>query len=356
MILADTKTLREACQKYREPFAWLPAGHPWSAEQLQNIYDKSSKEFVLAERGDYGIYSGDSFWLVPKDADDLWIRKHLAPLVAVSELIPSQECHVIERKEPQIASEGSERVFGHRADLGDIVAALPSIRAMGGGKLVIGPVADEKNPIAQGRASLRGERFQSLKPLLEAQPYISSVEWVEELPSGCVDFSTFRVNHIYGENLAQWQARHVGVKISEEPWLNISAPKHHRAVFARSLRYRDPHFKTELKRQVEKNRNGIFVGLPEEYQDFSSMFGRLEYRQTRNLLELAQIIAGCSVLVCNQSCPYWIGAGIGVSIIQETWHHDPNSRILRPNCLYSSPSTGEERLRAFQRQYSAIPR
>lgn len=224
------------------------------------------------------------------------------------------------------------RTFTHTADLGDIIAALPSIRTLGGGHLVIG----EKKGRDGGRESLRGARFESLKPLLECQPYIDGVTWADELPATKWDFSSFRHDHCKGENLAQWQARHLGVAISETPWLLATAsPKTRgRVLFARSLRYHSPTFPWD--KAIARFKDPLFVGLPDEYMAFQTKWGRpIENYTCSNLLELAEMIAGCELLICNQSCPYWLAAGLGVPLIQETWAQDPNSVIERANARYA---------------------
>jgi len=223
-------------------------------------------------------------------------------------------------------------LFTHTADLGDIIACLPTIRALGGGHLIIG----EKTGRDGGRESLRGARYESIKKLLEVQPYIDSVTWADQLPTTKYDFSTFRHDHIKGENLAQWQARHLGVTISEAPWLlTTPSPKTKgRVLFARSQRYHSPSFPWD--KAIARFPDPLFVGLPDEYMAFQTKWGKpIEHYTASSLLELAQLIAGCELIVCNQSCPYWLAAGLGVPLIQETWAHDPNSVIDRPNARYA---------------------
>lgn len=71
---------------------------------------------------------------------------------------------------------------------------------------------------------------------------------------------------------------------------------------------------------------------------------KIEYVQTKTLLHLAEIIAGASLVISNQTCSWWIAAGLGVPIIQESWAHDSNSVIERPDCKYSR---NEEEIRAL---------
>jgi hypothetical protein len=62
------------------------------------------------------------------------------------------------------------QTFFHSGDLGDILAALPTIRALGGGVLRIGPAADTGQ-----REAMNEGRFKSIAPLIKQQEYIEDV-------------------------------------------------------------------------------------------------------------------------------------------------------------------------------------
>ncbi len=229
----------------------------------------------------------------------------------------------------------ADKVFAHAGDIGDCISSLPTVRAMGGGFYL---VFEKRNidSVADRRESMRGARFEALKPLLEAQPYIRECAWSESMIDGCHDFSTFRHDFRPDENLADWQARHFSVEISHDPWLScVRSPKSiGRTVVARSLRYQNRDF--PWKSLISKHRNEIlFVGLPEEHRSFQISNGAIvEYCPTTNLLELAEVINGADRFIGNQSCPFWIAAGLGVPLIQEVWPQGPNSIIKRKNARY----------------------
>lgn len=223
-------------------------------------------------------------------------------------------------------------IFAHTGDLGDVIAMLPIVRALGGGSIVLQPPTAAR----QCRESLAGKRYESIKPLLEAQPYVDSVTWSEHPPSGSHDFRGFRQGQIKGENLIQWQARHIGVSVSETPWLVAQSDRRTsgRAVFARSRRYHSQHFPWD--KALARWKDPLFVGMEDEYLAFQTAWGKpIEHYRAENLFELARIIAGCEIFVGNQSCPFWIAAGLGVSLIQETWAPDPNSIVQRDNARYA---------------------
>lgn len=225
----------------------------------------------------------------------------------------------------------TRNVFAHSGDIGDIIAALPTMRSLGGGDIVIGPLLEGQ---FKGRESMKGARFEAIKPLLEAQPYIGSVTWHDNPQAYTHDFRDFRQQEQYGESLLEWQARYLGVTASTDPWLTCrrSEKSIGRAVIARSLRYRNPGFPWNVV--LHKHKEPIFIGLKEEYEDFQKNNRGVEFIQTENLLEAAELINGADIFIGNQSCPFWIAAGLGQRLIQEGWPQQPNSQIKRPNARY----------------------
>lgn len=221
--------------------------------------------------------------------------------------------------------------FYHTGDLGDIIACLPTMRELGGGHLFIG----ESGGKGRCRESMRGKRYEAIRPLLEAQDYVLSVQWTDKAPpEDAVNFSTFRLSDVRPhEDLATWQARYIGCLISLAPWLTVEPSKetHERLVLARSVRYHNHDF--DWNRWITSM--SVFVGTRDEHAAFESEFNkRLDHWETATLLDLAKVIAGCERFIGNQSCPFWIAAGLGVPIVQETYNAAPNSIIKRPNIQY----------------------
>ena len=223
----------------------------------------------------------------------------------------------------------SDITFGHTGDLGDIIASLPSVRAHGNANYVIGWKADGQ------RESMRGERFDTIKPLLQIQPYIQSVEWLEHFDIGVTDFTKFRTKYQPSKSLLVQQAEAVGLeKVDDSPWLTIpQVVVHNRPIIARTNRYRNSMF--PWRKLLDKFKNGLFIGNKIEHFDFENQYGKIEKANTPTLLDMACLIQSSPILICNQSCPFWIGAGLGVPIIQETYHPDMNSIVPRRNILYT---------------------
>jgi hypothetical protein len=238
--------------------------------------------------------------------------------------------------------------FHHTGDLGDIIASLPVIRALGGGRLVI---SDAKFPLGHGpRESLRGARFEALRPIVDAVPYVSEIVW-EDNPQGIThDIASFRsLPWKNFETLTQWQGRYFKLNLPDAPppWLHVPHPDiHNKIVVARTHRYRTRFFPWRLITD-RYWKDMIFLGLRSEYADFMVASQKhIEWVKTTNLFDAARVIAGSRLFIGGQSVLFWIAAGLGHPLIQET--HDKiytrNSVIPRPNAIYTDCDKNLERL------------
>ena len=253
------------------------------------------------------------------------------------------------RPKRALRPEGS-RVFFHSGDLGDIIAALPVMRQLGGGKLLLG----RSSGICGVRELMTLARYQAIEPLLQSgAPYLT----VEYRDKGDLDadydFSCFRHDECPGESLSHWQARHVGVeKLDLAPWLSVSPDPRSkgRVVIARSPRYHSNSF--DWPSYLAKYQSAIFIGHLGEYLDFRRRFGDIEYISTANLREVAELIAGADLFIGNQSCPMWVAMAMGHRLIQEGYTPTPNSRIERDNATFVFGPVLEERV-VLARELSA---
>jgi hypothetical protein len=195
--------------------------------------------------------------------------------------------------------------FGHSGDLGDVIFALPAVRALGGGEIVL-----HAHPVTQSRMT-KG-RAESLIPLLEAQPYVTSARYTDEKnPKVDVDFNGFRVRFRPHVTLAQMQAEWVGVKVDlSQPWLERPAvPEVDIVVLSRSPRYRNNQF--NWRHVVETlGEKCVFVGMPDEHQDFVTRFGFVPHYPTTNFLDIAKVIAASRAFIGNQSSPNAVAEGM----------------------------------------------
>jgi len=221
---------------------------------------------------------------------------------------------------------GDSVVVSSSGDLGDCVVSLatlvhkgnPAIYHLWDDGLTKGIVAREK----------------FIRPFLESQPIIKEVkigrpdkcDWRSE------DFRNRRI-HDGTSNLASVHATHAkmfgfidDMPDVSQPWLLISDfDKHGRIVVNRSPRYHNDSFPWSKIVQHYGNRL-LFVGLDEEYADFSQ-FGSVERVKIGNMLDLAKLIAGSSLFIGNQSVSMTIAEGLKHPRIQE-------SCLTLPDCIY----------------------
>lgn len=220
--------------------------------------------------------------------------------------------------------------FGHAGDLGDIIYALPAIRAQGGGALVL---FDMPGRTSHGMTEAKVGR---LRPLLEAQDYIDEVIWSETIQDD--DLNGFRDHLNRNGNLADAHLLTQGKEWVHRSakWLEVDPDYRKPVIFSRSHRYRNDNFDWGRIADAYRDRAG-FVGFPDEYEDFCRRFGDVPLVEARDFMELAQVIAGAKLFVGNQSSPLAVAHGLKQNVIMEIYNGNGNARehcvFQRMNCI-----------------------
>ena len=225
--------------------------------------------------------------------------------------------------------------FLHTGHIGDIIAFLPTIRALGGGKLIIKDHDKSWHP-------MNGFRYESVKPLLEKQNYITSVEYNDHPDR--VDFDNTHWRQCkdgyagYRENtlLSDIQAEYWNANISYDPWIDVEASKEtkDRIIITRTDRYRNYNFPI---RKILKHigDRALYVGTSDEWNTFQGELGvNIEHHKTESLLNVAQAIKGSDMLVCEQSCTWWIAIGMGHKALRSTSWYGADGVLKRDNLHY----------------------
>ena len=226
--------------------------------------------------------------------------------------------------------------FKHSGTYGDLIYSLPLVKHFGGGEFYlhlnqIDWVAQHyyrsRPPeIHQGRMTLQD--FQCLEPLLMAQDYITKFEPLDprttEITHNLDSFRELFVSHpgnyvdVYAE---AWGIRdpNTRAQLRNTPWLRVEQPRDLGSieyVINRTGRWQaqpQPWAWAEWRDQGI-DRQSLFVGTEQEYRDFCRDTGwQLEFCPTKNLLELAEIIAGCQQFIGNQSLALSLAIGLGQS-------------------------------------------
>lgn len=230
--------------------------------------------------------------------------------------------------------------FYHSGDFGDVIYSLPTVKALGGGAFYLG--ADNRSGM-RTREQMSQERASVILPLLRAQPYITKAEHRATSMGVTVDLNDFRLEMVKGQlldckpgyNLARVPLHHwkLPLDLDKQPWLTAEPDQQAKVIIARSDRYQDPKF--DWQRILKAyGKDVAFVGVRFEHQKFCRQFGYVRHIPTHNLLELAQIIAGCELFIGNQSCPYAIAVGLGKDNILEVCGPVSNCIFERPNVIH----------------------
>jgi FkbM family methyltransferase len=223
----------------------------------------------------------------------------------------------------------SENVFSHSGDIGDIIYALPTIKALGGGKLIL---YDHPGMTAHGMSEAKVNR---LRPLLINQDYIHTVDWSPTIVDSSLN--GFR-DHVGGQgNLSDSHLATHGLDWSHRisPWLKVQKTPKYRFLFSRSPRYHNSNFPWHnIVRRY--GAEAAFVGFPDEHKLFCSQFGWVRIAEEQeDFLKLAQLIAGCELFIGNQSSPLAIAHGLKHNTIMEispgSAHH--HCVFQRSNCI-----------------------
>lgn len=225
--------------------------------------------------------------------------------------------------------ERGQNSFVHAGDYGDLIFALPTIRELGGGNVYLNLIS------GIAREPMTIHKRDWLAPLLESQDYIKSVQMYRG-QAVAYNLNYFRVywrEHMeHGVSLAEWHCRAFDIdsECLNRPWLECAAKLIQPVVIHRSERYQNKEF--DWKRVLEKYKNKcVFIGLEQEHRKFTDQFSYLPFYKVENALDMAQVIAGAKLMICNQSMPGAIAEGLKKPKILEVWAADPNCNYERPD-------------------------
>lgn len=218
--------------------------------------------------------------------------------------------------------------FLHTGHIGDIVAFLPIMKKLGGGRIVISDHPDSNPP-------MRGFRYDSVQPLLAAQSYIKCVQYQEHPTDITYNGTRFRRRLTKYKSLLEAQADEYQLAPCTDPWIEAIPllETKDRVVVCRSPRYRNPDFPWDHVLSTLGDR-AIFIGTDEEHQEAQNIKGSpLDRFIASDCYQVACAIKGSDYFIGNQSSPFWIAAGMGHPLIQETFINQ-DSIVIYPYAYY----------------------
>jgi len=236
---------------------------------------------------------------------------------------------------------GKPATFKHSGDLGDIIFALPAVRALGGGVIYLDPEGGEKSALVKfadkTRTKLTAQTIAELTPILLQQAYVREVRlWAGEPVD--YDLDLFR-RHLTFNNLSDSHLAAFGLAGGERDraWLAIADPivlENRPIVISRSVRYHSNYSFWLCNLPLIKDRS-VFVGFPKEHDIFQYTFGHdIPYFPTPDLLTVARVIAGCRQFVGNQGFPHALAEGMKKNLINEVYRFLPSGIFTRTGAAY----------------------
>lgn len=232
------------------------------------------------------------------------------------------------------------KTFKHSGTLGDILYSLPVVKYLNGGEFYlhlnqvswIAQYYYKSQPSSYHENKMNSRDIEFMQDFMMSQPYIkkfAALDPKQEITHNLDRFRPTFVHHptnyiqIYCEcfNITDLDTQN---QIINQPWFSVPNPRSipgHNIIINRTGRGWTPQERNpqwDLWREQKWDQQAIFVGLPEEYQEFCTWSKwQLDYIETKNLLEVAEIIAGATLFIGNQSMALSLAQGLQIPYIYE---------------------------------------
>lgn len=249
--------------------------------------------------------------------------------------------------------------FKHSGAAGDLIYSLAIARHFGGGEFYVH--LNQMNWIGQHyygslpspfhRDRLNEQDFEYMKGFLEAQTYFTKVGVLgkdTEITHNLDRFRPLFVGH--PGNYVDIYSTAFGITdpdmqtiMRTTPWLSV--PKVDRVdgrdvVVNRTQRWLPGTLSENWARWRTEGveERAVFVGLPEEYEQFSKDVGwNIPYCPTETMLDLAQVVGGANLFIGNQSQALALAIGLGTPYYCELRSDLP---IERNECYFPKQPNG----------------
>jgi len=240
--------------------------------------------------------------------------------------------------------------FKHSGAFGDLIYSLPIMKHFGGGEFYlhlnqidwIGMhyYGSPPNPFHKGR--LTPSDFKYMKSFMEAQAYVTKFDALTPQTEITHNLDRFRVPFVgHPGNYVDIYSDVFNIQdkdtVRNTPWLTVPNPQTiegRTIVINRTERWIPTQLSTvwEDWRSQGMDQEAVFVGLPNEYEKFKKDIGwDIPYHETKTMLDLAEVIAGCDQFVGNQSQALALAIGLGVPVCCEARQDLP---IERNECYF----------------------
>jgi hypothetical protein len=153
--------------------------------------------------------------------------------------------------------------------------------------------------------------YKMIKPLLESQPYIKVFPITDDICYD-IDIDDFRIDwdddtHISDMILRRFNNKQLDWHLDINLVVHKNDQYNNSFVCCRTFRYRNESNNREWRVIFDtlklQGLTPVFIGLDNEYDDFTNTIGHAEHVPTTDLLEAAVIINSCSTGIYNPSAP-----------------------------------------------------
>jgi hypothetical protein len=232
--------------------------------------------------------------------------------------------------------------FKHSGLLGDIIYSLPAMLELasraGEHQFAIQIPCDKRASHAPGLKHMSGNlmcsqaMFDFIKPLLLAQSYIASVEFLPEkkISSSAMDFDLVRngLLNVSAGNIKDYYFKLFALMAQKTgPWIQLGAGENaprHGIIVGRSTRYLNDAIDYMIL-----NKLGMHVGFIGTENEYSALKDRypgleIEHLPVRDALEAARLIASSRLYIGNQSFFFALAEALQTDRILEVFEPVPN--------------------------------
>ena len=223
--------------------------------------------------------------------------------------------------------------YKHSGSMGDLIYSLPIVKHFGGGEFYlhlnqinwIGKHYYNSQPDPFHRDRLNQDDFEFMYDFMSQLPYINKFDILSKDIEITHNLDRFRPAFV-GHPCNYIDLYCTTFKINDEqtkttlrntPWLSVQNPKtinNKTIVINRTERWLPKSLSQnwQLWREQGKEDQSIFLGLEKEYELFKKSTGwDIPFQPTDTLLSLAEIIAGCTEFIGNQSQCLSLAVGLG---------------------------------------------
>ena len=223
--------------------------------------------------------------------------------------------------------------FLHSGHLGDLIYALPVIKELSKNHECHFYIqANKKMPVKYykhpaGKVYIDDRMLNLFLPLMKAQKFIHKCEKYngQEID---INFDLFRelpVNIHF--NSPRWYFHISGIQVDlTDPYLEVEPHEKikNKIVIHRTFRHRNQFINDKF---LENEKNLLFVGTKDEYEDLKKDAKNLEIYDCKDYLDMAKVIKSCKFFIGNQSVAYPMAEALKVPRILEA---EPNFPVVQP--------------------------